>query len=153
MTVSITQLGFICLFNLIGGMVIGLALRGIKRGKLACNTFFMLIWGILFGGMPILFGIEEFQRGAPFLLLAQIASFVIPIGIITLISEEFFETLRSPNVICIMLGGLFLMLGIAILITNIFEIKTLSEKIVVSVIFLLSGGAVFIFGLVRLLRT
>ena len=153
MNYPITQLGFICIFNLIGGIVIGLVLRGVMHGKFSCNTIFLLIWGVLFGGMPLLFGAEEFQKGAPLFLLVQVAAFGLPIVIVALISDEFFETLRSPNIASIAIGGAFLLIGIAILVTNSFEIKTLQEKLVAGGVFVLSGGCVFLIGLVRILKS
>jgi hypothetical protein len=150
---SISQLGFLCIFNLIGGIAIGTALRGVVRGKLSCNNFFFFVWGALFGGMPILYGIAEFQKGTSFVLPIQVAAFALPIIIVAFVSDEFFETLHSPNILSIVVGGTFLMIGCAIIATNIFEIKAIQEKLVAGGIFALSGGAVFLIGLVRILKS
>lgn len=43
----LAQLGFLCLFHLIGGIALGAALRGLKNG-FSGNTLFFLIWGGMF---------------------------------------------------------------------------------------------------------
>jgi hypothetical protein len=62
-------------------------------------------------------------------------------------------TLRSPNISRIAIGGVFLTLGVAMLFTNIFELKGLPEKLFVGGIFILTGGAVFLIGLWRLIKS
>jgi len=150
---SITQLGFLCLFHLIGGAAIGSVLRGVLRGKFSCNSFFFLIWGGLFGGMPLLFGIQEFQKGAPYFLMVQFAVFATAILVVAFIPEDLLATLRSPNIFSIAIGGVFLTLGVAMLFTNIFELKGLPEKLLGGGIFILTGGAVFLIGLWRLIKS
>ncbi|MEW5717348.1 MAG: hypothetical protein AB1817_01855 [Chloroflexota bacterium] len=150
---SITQLGFLCLFNLIGGAAIGSVLRGVLRGRFSCNSIFFLIWGAGFGGMPLLFGIQELQKGAPYFLLVQFAVFVTAILVVAIISDELLATLRSPNIFTIAIGGVFLMLGAAMLFTNFFELKGWAEKLLGGGIFIVTGGAVFLIGLWRLIKS
>ena len=150
---SITQLGFLCIFNLIGGAAIGSVLRGVLRGKFACNSIFFLIWGGLFGGMPLVFGIQEFQKGAPYFLMIQLAVFATAILVVAFTSNELLNTLRSPNISTIGIGGVFLLLGVAMLFTNFFGLKSLSEKLLGGGIFIAIGGAVFLLGLWRLVKS
>jgi len=150
---SITQLGFLCLFNLIGGAAIGSVLRSVLRGKFACNSFFFLIWGAGFGGLPLVFGIQEFQKGAPYFLMVQFAVFASAILVVALVPEDLLATLRSPNIFTIAIGGVFLTLGAAMLFTNIFELKGLPEKLLGGGIFILIGGAVFLIGLWRVIKS
>ena len=150
---SITQLGFLCLFHLIGGAAIGSVLRGVLRGKFSCNSSFFLIWGGLFGVMPLLFGIQELQKGAPYSLMIEFAVLATAILVVAFIPEDLLATLRSPNIFSIAIGGIFLMLGVAMLFTNIFELKGLPEKLLGGGIFILSGGAVFLIGLWRLIKS
>jgi hypothetical protein len=79
MSPSISQLGFLCVFHLIGGAALGYALRGVLRGNFSCNSFFFFLWGGLFGGIPLAFGIQEFQKGAPYFLAIQCVVFAIAI--------------------------------------------------------------------------
>ena len=153
MNSSLTQLGFLCLFHLIGGAAIGSVLRGALRGKFACNSFFFLIWGGLFGGMPLVFGIQEFQKGASYFLMIQFAVLATAILVVAFIPEDLLAALRSPNIFSIAIGGVFLTLGVAMLFTNIFELKGLPEKLLGGGIFILMGGAVFLIGLWRLIKS
>jgi hypothetical protein len=150
---SITQLGFLCLFHIIGGAAIGSVLRGVLRGKFACNSFFFVIWGGLFGGIPLLFGIQEFQKGAPYFLMIQFAVFAAAIFVVALVPDDLLAALRSPNIFSIAIGGVFLMLGAAMLFTNIFELKGLPEKLLGGGVFIVTGGAVFLIGLWRLIKS
>ena len=150
---SITQLGFLCIFNLIGGAAIGSVLRSVLRGKFSCNSIFFLIWGTGFGGLPLVFGVQEFQKGASYFLLVQLAVFVTAILVVAFIPEDLLTTLRSPNIFAIAIGGVFLTLGVAMLFTNLFPLKTLQDKLLGGGIFILTGGAVFLIGLWRLIKS
>ncbi len=150
---SITQLGFLCIFNLIGGAAIGSVLRAVLRGKFSCNSIFFLIWGAGFGGLPLVFGIQEFQKGAPYFLAIQSAVFVIAILVVAIIPDELLATLRSPNIFTIGIGGVFLLLGTAMLFTNFLELKGLTEKLLGGGIFIVAGGAVFLLGLWRVIKS
>jgi hypothetical protein len=149
----IVQLGFLCIFHLIGGVALGSVLRGALRGNFSCNSFFFLIWGGGFGGMPLVFGIQEFQKGTPYFLVVQCAVLVIAILVVAFISDELLATLRSPNISSIAIGGVFLLLGMVMLFTNLFPLKTLQDKLLGGGIFIASGGAVFLIGLWRLIKS
>jgi hypothetical protein len=142
----IAQLGFLCVFHLLGGAAIGSVLRNALRGKFACNSIFFLVWGGLFGGMPLVFGVQELQKGAPNFLAIQFAVFIAAIFVVALIPEDLMTTLRSPNISIIAIGGVFLTLGALALFTNVFALKT-PEKLIGGGIFVLTGGAVFLLGL------
>jgi hypothetical protein len=150
---SITELGFLNLFHLLGGVAIGSVLRGALRGKFSCNSFFFLIWGGLFGGTPLVFGIQEFQKGAPYFLMIQFAVFAAAILVVAFIPEDLLATLRSHNIFSIAIGGVFLTLGVAMLFTNLFPLKTLQDKLLGGGIFILAGGAVLLIGLWRLIKS
>jgi hypothetical protein len=149
---SISQLGFLCIFHLLGGAAIGSVLRNVLRGKFACNSIFFLVWGGLFGGMPLVFGIQELQRGAPNFLAIQCAVFIAAIFVVALIPEDLMATLRSPNILSIAIGGVFLTLGAITLFTNVFTLKT-PEKLIGGGVFALTGGAVFLLGLWRIIKS
>jgi hypothetical protein len=153
MNSPISQLGFLCIFHLIGGAAVGYALRGVLRGKISCNSFFFFLWGALFGGIPLLFGIQESQKGAPYFFLVQSVVFATAILVVAFIPDEFLEILSSPNITSLAVGGLFLMIGIAMLVTDIFELKSLQEKLLGGGIFVLVGGAVLLRGLWLLLKS
>ena len=152
MSPSVSQLGFLCVFHLIGGAALGYALRGVLRGNFSCNSFFFFLWGGLFGGIPLAFGIQEFQKGAPYVLAIQFVVFAIAILVVAFISDELLETFRSPNIFSIAVGGVFLLLGIAFLFTNIFDLKNWQDKLLGGGIFISTGGAVFLIGLWRIIK-
>jgi hypothetical protein len=149
----ITQLGFLCIFNLIGGAAIGSALRGALRGKFSCNSIFFVIWGGLFGGLPLVFGFQEMQKGTSNFLAIQSVVFAGSILVVALIPEDLMATLRSPDIVSVAIGGAFLSLGVIMLFTNLFPVKNLPEKLLGGGIFGLIGGAVFLIGLWRILKS
>lgn len=149
----ITQLGFLCIFHLIGGAAIGSVLRGVLRAQFSCNSIFLLIWGGLFGGMPLVFGVQELQKETSYFLAIQSGVFITSILIVALIPEELMATLRSPNIASVAIGGIFLTLGVVMLFTNLFPLKSLPEKLLGGGIFALTGGVVFLIGLWRILKS
>ena len=148
-----TQLGLLCIFHLIGGAAMGSVLRDVLRAKFSCNSFFFLIWGGLFGGMPFVFGIQEFQQGAPYFLLIQFVVFIAAILVVAFIPNALLETLRSPNIFSSAIGGIFSLLGGVMLFTHLFPLKTLQDKLLGGGIFIVMGGAVFLIGLWRLIKS
>jgi hypothetical protein len=147
------QLGFLCIFHLIGGIALGSVLRGVLRGNFSCNSFFFLIWGAGFGGLPLVLGIQEFQKGTPYFLVVQCAVLVSAILVVAFISDELWVTLRSPNIFSIAIGGIFLLMGVVMVFTNFFPLKTLQDKLLGGGIFIVSGGVVFLIGLWRVIKS
>lgn len=112
-------LGFLSLFHIIGGAVIGTTLRGL-RGGLSCNTPFLLMWGVGFGGIPLMFGWMMFnQQGMLYLLIAQILVFVGAILLAALQPAWVFEPFKTPAVRMIGTGGICLIIGVTIGIATV----------------------------------
>lgn len=89
-------LGFFSIFHLIGGGAIGATLRRwVQRGLQAgiVNSLFMLVWGGMFGCMPLAFGLQPMaENGLPLWLLpAQVTVLVTAIAV----SYFFFEQIRA----------------------------------------------------------
>jgi hypothetical protein len=150
---SITQLGLLCIFHLIGGAAIGSVLRGALRGRFSCNAIFFLIWGGLFGGMPLVFGIQDLGKGTSDFLIVQVAVLGAAILAVALVPEDLLATLRSPSIFTLAIGGVFLTLGAVMLFTNLLPLKTLQDKMIGGGVFLLTGGAVFLIGLWRIVKS
>lgn len=153
MNASITQLVFLCLFHLLGGAAIGSVLRGAMRRQFSCNSLFLLVWGVGFGGLPFLFGIEELQNGAWYFLVIEIGVLLAGILIAAFISDELVETLRSPNIVSVGIGGGFLLIGMLVLFTNLLPQKSLQDKLLGGLSFTLMGGLAFLIGARRIFRS
>jgi hypothetical protein len=152
MNSAITQLGALCLFQLIGGAAIGSFVRALLRRSFSSTSFFFLIWGAFFGGIPIFFGVGQMQSGSPWFLVVQLAVFFGAIVLIAFISDELLSALRSGNTITIAIGGVFLVFGVIMLSGNISSMKSFPERLLGGGIFFLSGGAVFCLGLWRIIK-
>ena len=106
------QLGFLSLFHIIGGIAIGSALRRLKSGFSVAPLFF-LVWGGMFGCMPLAIGANELSRsGGPAFFLIELAVLAAAILATALMPDIMLETLKSPQVAPIALGGIFLLVGL-----------------------------------------
>jgi len=106
------QLGFVCLFHLIGGIAIGSALRGLRNG-FSVSTIFFLVWGGLFGCLPLVIGWNAFsQTGGLGFFALELGVLIAAILISALMPSSILESLNSPQVAPIAIGGLFLLIGI-----------------------------------------
>lgn len=151
MNTLVGMLAFLSLFHLIGGIALGSVLRGWLRGKFACNNLFMLVWGTLFGGVPLVIGAVQFvAQGAIYLLLIEVAVFGGAILATALIPDWFLESFPAAKLAPIAGGGIFLLVGIGMSF-SLFRTEPFSA-LVTLVTFGGMGGAMFIFGLVRLYK-
>ena len=112
MNSPLAQLGFVSLFHVIGGIAIGSALRGLKGG-FSGGTLFLLVWGGMFGCMPLAIGWDQFGAiGRPDLLALEFGILIAAILATALMPGSMLEALKSPQVAPIAFGGLFLLIGI-----------------------------------------
>ncbi len=105
-------LGFVSIFHVIGGIVVGSTLRGLRHG-FPCGKIFLLFWGVLFGGMPLAIGAELFAKpGETYLFWIEI---LVLLGAIlggALVPSWVNENFDSTDLYPIGFGGVFLLIGL-----------------------------------------
>ncbi len=108
----LAQLGFVSLFHVIGGIAMGSALRGL-RGGFSGGTLFLLVWGGMFGCLPLAIGWNELGgTGRADFFALELGILIAAILITALMPDSMLESLKSPQVAPIAFGGLFLLIGI-----------------------------------------
>lgn len=151
MTETLGILGFLAIFHIIGGIAIGSAVRNLVRGKLTCRTPFMVVWGLIFGGAPLIIGFTQLaSHGALLFSLAEIGIFLATIVITALVPDWYLEALNVPTVTSIGFGGLFLVVGIGLGVFLAMQNEPLMAIIFFGA-FAGAGGLVFINALHTLL--
>lgn len=138
---------FLSLFHVIGGVAIGFTLRGIvdSRENIGSRVFF-LIWGGMFGCMPLAFGLDN-----PATLPVQVGVLLAAIAVPFFWADRLREMFSDQSVLMLGFGGVFLLVG---LIAGTLMARE-GEWIVALLfggMFSLVGGGIFIGGLRALLR-
>lgn len=110
----IVTLGFISIFHFIGGVTVGSALRNLNNG-FAFRKVFFLIWGLLFGCMPLALGIQAFLKaGAAHLFAIELIVLVGAILGAAFIPDWVLESYNSADLFSIGFGGLFFLVGLIV---------------------------------------
>jgi len=102
-------LAFLSLFHIIGGTVFGSTLKKMHQDGLSGvrNSGCLLIWGVMFGGMPLAFGLTEFaESGIIWLFPAQLTIFAGAI-LITYLFGTYIKSILDQKSIKLMAGGGF----------------------------------------------
>ncbi len=112
MSEGLTTLGFVSLFHIIGGIAIGVGLRRLFRG-ISCQPVFFLVWGGLFGGMPLFIGAAELAaKGQLLFFSVEIVILVATILLVALTPDWIAEAFRSQSIYLMLFGSIFLIVGI-----------------------------------------
>lgn len=150
MDVLLIQLVFLSLFHILGGGGLGVALRGIRGAPLLTGireNLNLIIWALLFGGLPLVMGLAN-----PVLLFIQILELVGACLVTLFFWDRIRELLGSANVLLILIGGIFFSAGCG---TSGLLLKG-GEILTAGLIGLLAGGvglALIAFGLYRTFST
>ena len=147
----LAQLGFVGLFHVIGGIAIGSALRGLRRG-FSGGTIFLLVWGGMFGCLPLAIGWNALgATGKPDFFMLELGILIAAILITALMPDTMLESLKSPQVAPIAFGGLFVLIGVG---AGAIIVQTdLLPGIVFGGCFAGAGAISFVSGLAKLLKS
>jgi uncharacterized membrane protein len=147
---------FLSVFHLIGALVVGLSLRQLLARQFACNTFFLLIWGIGFGITPLSIGAARFESGElrP-LFFAELFLVGATIAVAILAPEEYMASFFSRRLFLMAFGGLLILLGAAVfgvMVRAVFGVTVRNDLAVALLagLVMLAGGIIFAIGLIQL---
>ncbi len=151
MNSAIGMLGFLSIFHIIGGVAVGGAVRHVIRGRIACNTPFIVMWGLIFGLAPLFIGFGWFSsHGALAFIAVELVIFFGALAVVAFTPDWFVEAFDIPTLSGIAFGGLFLVIGIAVGVL----LATNSEPFMAIIFFGAftgAGGLVLINGLHKLM--
>ena len=108
---GLALLGFLAVFHVIGGAAMGI---GARQWRIAWSTKgaralpFLLLWGALFGGIPLIFGLAT----AEWVMLAGQAAVLLAAFAITFwFIEPLKEALGHQYIFMMVFGGIFMAVG------------------------------------------
>ena len=128
---------FLSLFCLIGGAAIGSVVRTWRKRGPSFNSTFLLIWGGLFGGIPIFMGTVMFgAHGAFYLLGLQVGLFIGIILVVAFVPDLYLESFDMDKIAPVAFGGLFLLIGVVL------GVVLITSNLLMAIIFFVAfGGA------------
>lgn len=150
-------LGFLSIFHIIGGIALGSSVRGIRQlirgeGGSLSNSLFFIVWGGMFGCMPLAFG---FDPAIPFWVLAAQVLILAAAFIITAIFGRTALNWLKPvfNVFTGLMafGGIFMAAGLLGAYATLKE-GELATALILGLVFGIIGLGIFILGLAGLFK-
>ena len=110
----IGTLGFLSIFHVLGGIALGSTVRGLRNGFNGSKLFF-LVWGSMFGCIPLAIGAQAFaQENTMYLFVLEVLILASAIVVMAFIPDWMLDTFKSPQVVTIEVGGLFLFIGVVV---------------------------------------
>jgi hypothetical protein len=145
---TIGPLAFLSIFHVIGGAALGATVRAWldspTRQNLGRHVFF-LIWGGMFGCMPLAFGLQE----GGWMVVAQSAVLVTAFAVPFFWRDRLRELASQQFIIMLVFGGVFLVAGLVAGGAMLREGEWL-VALLFGGIFSLVGGGIFFGGLKQL---
>lgn len=150
-------LGFLSVFHIIGGIALGSSIRGIRQlirgeGGSLSNALFFIVWGGMFGCMPLTFGFEPTIPN--WVLIAQVLILVAAVVITAIWGRTALDWLKPVfNVFTglLVLGGIFMIAGLLGAYTTL-KGGDLSTALILGLVFGIIGLGIFILGLAGLFK-
>ena len=111
---------FLCVFEVLGGAAVGAFVRTLLRREAPGISIFFLIWGLGFGGIPLLIGAATLTTSdRPSLFLAQVFVFVMAIVLVALMPSEVFDKDANGNLPSAIVGAVLAMFGASVLLLTL----------------------------------
>ncbi len=109
---------FLLPFHLGGGAALGIALRGIVKDGISVSSIvrngFLLVWGGMFGGLPLVFGLS---LGSHWFFLLELAIFLGAIVLVAVGYEWLRGLYSQPGMFVASFGLVFFLIGAALATT------------------------------------
>ena len=112
MAIALFPLAFLSIFHILGGAGLGVALRGLRRKRIregVRENLVLIIWSLLFGGLPLAMGLAY-----PGLFFFQILELGGACLVAFLYWDRIRELLGNTNLLLILFGGIFFSTGCGI---------------------------------------
>jgi hypothetical protein len=153
--------GFVSLFHIIGAAVLAGAVRGLwfglREGELGgCQAYFTLVWAVMFGGLPFLFGVQfaGSEDGTILFLIGEILVWTTTF-LVALLAQQAVRSILEPflttELLIILFGGSFLVAGVAV--ASLLTQEDREVGLLIGGVFAVVGAGTLGFGLWRLLKS
>jgi hypothetical protein len=144
-------LAFLSVFHVIGGVAIGSAVRGWLRGRFACRSLYLILWGAMFGLLPLVMGVMVFlPTGTVLFLGIQVGILLGTILVVALTPDWFVRAFDLQAMAPVLFGGLFFLVGVGMGVVTYGESPV--SALLVGGLFAAVGGLVMVGGLVKVFR-
>jgi hypothetical protein len=153
--------GFLSVFHIIGAAVLASALRGfwdgLREGRTrGCQTVFLTVWAVMFGGLPFLFGVQFARSEEGTALFVWGETFVWTAAfLVTLLAQQplrrALEAFLSQDILLMLFGGGFLLAGVSVM--SFLTPVDRRAGLLTGGIFAVLGAGIFGFSLWRLLKS
>jgi hypothetical protein len=142
---------FFSLFHIPGGFVVGRGVRQILFGPRGAQLGFLFVWGLMFGGLPLCIGGPIFVlSGAPQVFAAEVVVLIAATFAGAILKDEYLEAFATPAVAGATFGGVFVLVGIALVTWGL--PRGIGEATAIGLLFSLGGLALVVASLVSQLR-
>lgn len=142
---ALMLLGFVSIFQIIGGIALGWVLRRLLARQFSATEVFFIIWGSGFGLAPFLIGASSFSAmHAPYLILIQVAVSAAAIAVTAFTPQEYLLAFASLPFIFIAFGGVILLIGAAVFIGMVRQ--DAATAAIIGLVFGLVGGVLLAVG-------
>ncbi|MFQ5576497.1 MAG: hypothetical protein ACE5G8_05855 [Anaerolineae bacterium] len=152
-------LGFLSLFHIIGAVAVGSAVRGIagvvfgEGGGSVAGSLYFVVWGSLFGCMPLAFGLDP--NVPRWILPAQLAIWSVSFLVAAVFGRravDWLKPLFTLNTGLIVFGGMFMLGGVFGGYAALQGEAPVLTALAIGGVFGVIGLGIFLLGLVNLLR-
>ena len=143
------RLGLLSLFHIIGGSVVGATLRKMRQAGAGGvpNQGCLFVWGIMFAGIPLMFGVGEFVESRTLWLLPAQITVLLGTILVTFLWGAAAKDLLNQDSIKFMGGGGVFMIAGAIAVSILFHEGEWWMVLIFGVVFIGIGALLFIKGL------
>ncbi len=111
MNENLFLVGFLCIFHIPGGAALGTVLRQLRTGQFGSQSYFFIIWGSGFGGIPLLIGAASLLPSMPLLFALELAVFVGTIVLVAFLPAGLLELFSWSSLGVVVFGALFFIVG------------------------------------------
>ena len=145
-------LTFLLPFHMGGGVALGIALHRLMQDGFTFSNLtdngFLLIWGMMFGGLPLLFGLAV---GPAWFMLLQLAVFLGTIIVVAFYYEWLRDLYSHPAMFLATFGLIFLLIGAALTFSVLGQGN--ADSLLIGLILAGIGGLITLGGVLWLLRS
>lgn len=142
---------FESIFIIIGGIALGWVLRKLLAHQFSALVVFFIIWGSMFGLVPLVGSAGTFEAmHAGYLVIVQILTLLAAVAFTAFTPQEYLSAFASLPIALITFGGFILVLD-AIILSDLVR-QDLQTALIVGSVFTFVGGSLFVIGVIMAVR-